>query len=86
MNLQRGPGRRVILPALFCLIVMTKSYGQDISGGGPFAPHPASEVLEQIFSTPVPKDFIPSNITKRDYLSLIAADIDAASLFCARYP
>jgi hypothetical protein len=76
MNLQTGPWRRVILPALFCLILMTKSYGEDLSGDRVFVPHPAVEALEQIFSTPTPKDFTPSNITKRDYLSLIAADID----------
>jgi hypothetical protein len=76
MNLQSSPGRRAILRALFCLIVMTKSYGEEISSNRTFTPHPAAESLQQIFSTPPPNDFTTSNITRRDYLSLIAADID----------
>jgi hypothetical protein len=44
----------------------------------PFAPHPAAAGLDQLFSSsnPAPNDFKPTKLTRRDYLTLIAGDVD----------
>jgi hypothetical protein len=48
------------------------------SAKSPFAPHPAAAALDQLFSpsNPAPKDFKPTGLTRRDYLTLIAGDVD----------
>jgi hypothetical protein len=47
------------------------------AAASPFAPHPAAAQLDQVFTAAdAVTDFTPSKITRRDYLTLIAGDVD----------
>jgi hypothetical protein len=75
------------LPAL--LVVMLTSVG-FISAGRALAmnvndfvdvasQHPASDTLRRLFPTPppaIPQDFAPTRLTKKDYLKLVAGNVD----------
>ncbi len=50
---------------------------ESSAAASPFAPHPAAAQLEQVFTAAdAITNFTPSKLTRRDYLSLIAGDVD----------
>ncbi len=67
----------VALAALWGVAATCQTLAADETDQKAFSPHPAAAALEQVFdSANQRKDFTASGISRRDYLSLIAGDVD----------
>src|SRR5689334_3332588 len=68
---------RLLAAMFFGLSLFSPRALAETQPSDPFIAHPASSELDRFFNhTPVPTDFKPTGLTKRDYLDLIGTNID----------
>src|SRR5258706_14708995 len=66
----------IVALTIFFAACSVRSGPRDIPSLASVGPHPAAQALDEFFASPMPAGITQTGLTKKDYLRLIAGNVD----------